>query len=31
MADPYYLGRRQQHLTWSMRAILIDWMMHVLK
>jgi hypothetical protein len=31
MADPYYLGRRQTNLNWSMRSILIDWMMHVLK
>jgi hypothetical protein len=29
MADPYYLEKSQKHLTWSMRMILLDWMMEV--
>ena len=29
MADPYYLDKSQSHLSWTMRMILLDWMMEV--
>lgn len=27
--DPLYIEKRQKQLSWSMRAILIEWMMHI--
>lgn len=29
MAQPNYIECRQKYLTWSMRAVLMDWMVHV--
>jgi G2/mitotic-specific cyclin 3/4 len=27
--DPLYIEKRQKNLNWTMRAILVDWMMHI--
>jgi hypothetical protein len=27
--DPNYIDRKQKNFKWNMRAILIEWMMHV--
>jgi len=27
--DPLYIEKRQKNLNWTMRAILMDWMMHI--
>jgi hypothetical protein len=29
MIDSQYIERRQKNLNWTMRAILLDWMMHI--
>jgi hypothetical protein len=29
LPDPYYIEKRQKNLTWYMRAVLAEWMMHV--
>jgi len=27
--DPLYIEKRQKNFNWTMRAILMDWMMHI--
>jgi hypothetical protein len=29
LPNPYYIEKRQKNLTWYMRAVLAEWMMHV--
>lgn len=29
LPDPFYIEKHQPHINWSMRAILLDWMMEV--
>lgn len=28
--DPYYIEHKQKYFTWYMRAVLVEWMMHVM-